>query len=289
VERRALLSCLFDVLSSTGATGGSTTRATERPRASSRPRVLLAEDNPVNREIATEMLEQIGLDVDVACDGREALDVLARGSYAAVLMDCQMPEIDGYEATRRIRRGEEQSGRPRLPVVAVTAHAMAGERERALAAGMDDYLTKPFTRDQLARIVARWLEPGGVERLAAAAAAEAAPPPPAHVLDPAVRRSAAVLRICLEQLPRSVESIAAAAAAGDQVRIKAEAHKLKGSTLSIGAATMADLCKRIEATPERTGDMLAELRAALGDVRDALERERKGAASAATKGENVHG
>jgi signal transduction histidine kinase/ActR/RegA family two-component response regulator len=119
--------------------------------------VLLAEDNSVNRRITEHMLEKLGYRVRVAAKGREVLEILERESVACVLMDCQMPEMDGFEATRELRLRERGTGR-RLPVVALTAHAMQGDRDKCLAAGMDDYLTKPFTFEQLARAVSRWRE-----------------------------------------------------------------------------------------------------------------------------------
>lgn len=115
-------------------------------------RVLLVDDNDVNREVALAMLELLGCEADTARNGREAVDAVARTRYDLVLMDCQMPETDGYEATREIRRRE--CGMPPMPVVALTANAVIGDREKCLAAGMTDYLSKPFTLDSLRRVLA---------------------------------------------------------------------------------------------------------------------------------------
>jgi signal transduction histidine kinase/ActR/RegA family two-component response regulator len=117
-------------------------------------RVLLAEDNAVNQMIVLRMLKKLGLAADLAATGREAVDAASLGSYDLILMDCQMPEMDGYEATRLLR-GREQ-GRFRIPVVAVTAHAMSGDREKCLAAGMDDYITKPIQFEVLRGIAQKW-------------------------------------------------------------------------------------------------------------------------------------
>ena len=120
-----------------------------------RPRVLVAEDNPVNQRVAVGLLEHLGIKADVASDGYEVLQSLARQSYALVLMDCQMPELDGFEATARIRAGETGNGR--IPIIAMTASAMRGDRERCLAAGMDDYVSKPVRIDDLRTVIERWL------------------------------------------------------------------------------------------------------------------------------------
>jgi protein-histidine pros-kinase len=112
------------------------------------PRVLLAEDNRVNRLLATRMLERAGYTVTAATTGREVLDLVASHDFDVILMDVQMPEMDGFDATRAIRAGEA-AGRRRHPIIAMTAHAMKGDRERCLSAGMDGYVAKPVRADQL--------------------------------------------------------------------------------------------------------------------------------------------
>ncbi|GLH69555.1 hypothetical protein GETHPA_10880 [Geothrix rubra] len=123
-------------------------------------RVLLAEDNLVNQRVAERMLAKLGIEADVAATGLEALDALVGVSYDLVLMDCQMPEMDGFEASRRIRARER--GSRRLPIVAMTANAMVGDRERCLEAGMDDYIPKPVRMDDLRRALSRWLPVGAL-------------------------------------------------------------------------------------------------------------------------------
>ena len=126
-----------------------------RPLSGSLPVVLVVEDSPVNRVVAIGVLERCGYHAYAVNDGREALEALASRHYDAVLMDCQMPEIDGYEATRELRRREQ--GQRHTPVIAMTAHAMHGDRERCLEAGMDDYVTKPVRAQALAEALSRWI------------------------------------------------------------------------------------------------------------------------------------
>ncbi len=124
-------------------------------------RVLLVEDNPVNQEVGKLILEALDCIVDVAGNGRLAVEAVFKNDYDLVFMDCQMPELDGYEATRQIRQGEaaDATGRRRVTIVALTAHAMEGDREYCLAAGMDDYVPKPFNPAQLAEVLKRWSMP----------------------------------------------------------------------------------------------------------------------------------
>jgi len=119
-------------------------------------RVLVAEDNIVNQRVATKMLEMLGCHVDVAATGQEALDMLSAFPYDLIIMDCQMPQMDGYEATREIRRREKDAG-THVPIVAMTANAMAGDRDKCIQAGMDDYIAKPVQREQLYRIISAHL------------------------------------------------------------------------------------------------------------------------------------
>jgi len=131
--------------------------------ATAASRILLAEDNPVNQQVAVSMLEMLGHRVELVGDGRQALEALERSNFDLVLMDCQMPELDGFEVTSRLRENEAADARageptsPRVPVIALTANAMQGDRERCLAAGMDDYLSKPLTLAQLGAALGKWL------------------------------------------------------------------------------------------------------------------------------------
>ena len=122
------------------------------------PRILIAEDNPVNQVVAARMLQKRGYRTQLAADGQRALDLIEEEEFAAVFMDCQMPQLDGYAATAALRRGGGSSAR--LPIIAMTAHAMTGDRERCLDAGMDDYLSKPLRPDLLDEVLARWIPVG---------------------------------------------------------------------------------------------------------------------------------
>jgi len=140
----------------------SDTRQVAREHPNRSERILLAEDNPINQKVALSLLKKLGYTADVVGDGLETLATLQSGRYDLVLMDCQMPMMDGYEATRRIRDGQSGVLQPDIPVIALTAHALKGDREMCLDAGMNDYVAKPISRQFLAEAIERWLpaEPG---------------------------------------------------------------------------------------------------------------------------------
>jgi len=153
VRRSQLYNALCEAVGIAVEVAQSSAPSTER--RTSGVRVLLVEDNEVNRKLALHMLKRLGCSVDVATNGREAVEKTASHAYDLVLMDIQMPEMDGIEATRRIREREEGSGK-HLPIIAMTAHAMEGDRERCLNAGMDDYLSKPVKIERLAQVIEKW-------------------------------------------------------------------------------------------------------------------------------------
>ncbi|HEX5620488.1 MAG TPA: response regulator, partial [Solirubrobacteraceae bacterium] len=203
-------------------------------------RVLVAEDNPVNQLVIETMLFKRGLMVDLAGDGAEALAKLAHGRYAAVFMDCQMPNVDGYEATARIRAQER--GGDRLPVIAMTAHAMTGDRERCLAAGMDDYLSKPLRPELLDEVLERWLgvtvaESDDTEADDRDEAIDA-------LIDSARMRTfredypdivEQLLQLFVDSTPELLEELRVAVDGDDDEERRRAAHKLKGSCQNIGA------------------------------------------------------
>ena len=116
--------------------------------------ILIAEDNAINQKVIERMVQKLGYRVNLVSNGREAIDALARENYGIIFMDCQMPEMDGFEACREIRK---RDGSVRVPIIAITANAMKGDRERCLAAGMDDYVSKPFKQDDLRTVIQRWM------------------------------------------------------------------------------------------------------------------------------------
>ncbi|MGI8894941.1 MAG: response regulator, partial [Casimicrobiaceae bacterium] len=160
-RQSTLYDCLLGVMQGHAPSIAVDLRSNAAPikpmRGATQRRILVAEDNPVNQEVIIGMLEAHGYRVDIAATGTEAVAAAQRTSYAAVLMDCQMPEMDGYAATTEIRRREGAARH--TPVIAVTAHALAGEREKCLAAGMDDYVAKPLHAEALYAALDRWIDP----------------------------------------------------------------------------------------------------------------------------------
>ena len=234
------------------------------PARSSALRVLLAEDHNINREVALRMLEQAGCEVQIAEDGRQAITMVAAQHFDVVLMDCQMPEMDGLEATAHLRRREWELGSPRLPIIALTANALRGDRERCLAAGMDDFVSKPFRRSDLLRAIER-VTSGTPFALAGPASAPRAsiaqPPPPtgAAPLDAealarirALQRPgrpdllARLVRAYVSAGPREIEALELAMRCGDVGRAAKIAHTLKSSSATLGATALAETLARVE-------------------------------------------
>ncbi len=239
------------------------------PGATTR-RLLVAEDNPINQEVIVEVLKELGYEADVVENGRLALEALARHSYQVVLMDCQMPELDGYQAAREIRKRE--AGGPRIPIIAVTAHALVGERERAITAGMDDYITKPLNPKLLRQALERWwpresLRPGSRRGSSIPVGAIDMSD---GALDPSVQRSQGVVRVFLRHVPDQLAAITAAVAAGNPEALRVAAHKLKGSCLSVGVPRMAALCATLETEAGNTTQVADELEREFSKVRERL-------------------
>ncbi|MEO7573960.1 MAG: GAF domain-containing protein [Acidimicrobiales bacterium] len=268
---------LFDLLVTllSNATNLEVTNAApdESPLGDRHPlRILLVEDNAVNQQIALLVLESMGYRADVAGNGIEAVESVARQPYDLVLMDVQMPEMDGLEATRRIRSTGAAAGQPRI--VAMTANAMQGDREECLAAGMDDYLAKPIRREEL------------TVALAATAPIED-PMPAAAVLDPSAMARlreiapddaalAGLVSSFLDNGAALLAQLADAAGAGDVDGLRRHAHTLKSNAAAFGASDLAERCAALEAQA-RTGaaddadGQVARIAEAFAAARTALE------------------
>jgi CheY-like chemotaxis protein/HPt (histidine-containing phosphotransfer) domain-containing protein len=246
----------------------------EAKRASGR-RILIVEDNQVNQQVAFLQLKQLGYKADVAANGREALDAMLKTDYAAVLMDCQMPIMDGLEATRVIRQTEE--GVRHTPIIAMTANAMEGEREKCLEAGMDDYISKPVKRDLLQEMLGKWTasESTLTDKPVATPAIELALEFAGEDLTSARAR---LKELGDEFGPEMVNTLAEMFVTDTQTRLAAlrrsieqcdpkalerEAHGLKGSAANLGVVHMAKLCAALE---ERAADLISD--GALGMMSD---------------------
>jgi len=232
-----------------------------------RGHVLVAEDNAVNQKVAAKMLGRLGYRADVVANGLEAVEALSRVSYAAVLMDVQMPEMDGYEATAEIRRREREgagaggaAGGRRTPIIAMTANAMAGDRERALDAGMDDHIPKPVKIEQLEAALRAWVaEPGGKEAAEDGSGGYVGREPREAPVDPSVLAGLRELQdddepdlveelieLFVAGVPPQLEALRKAVEAGDGATIARTAHNLKGSSGNMGAVRMQAIGAQLE-------------------------------------------
>jgi signal transduction histidine kinase/CheY-like chemotaxis protein/HPt (histidine-containing phosphotransfer) domain-containing protein len=270
----------------------ATLRAAEGPIPSPHPQpvrplsvalyVLVADDSRLNQKVVTGMLERLGCRADIVGSGDAAVAAVAKRSYALVLMDCQMPGMDGYEATRTIRNAE--AGRRRLPVIAMTASALPGDRDRCLAAGMDDHLPKPFSPEELAAMLRRWT---GAEQEAPAPDGPDAGDAPLnpHVvadlraLGPDFLRES--VELFLATTPAKLTAMREAHERGDGPLLKQKAHSLRGSCGLIGAHRMMELCARLEeqaegASREATGSLVSAVLQAFRDADLALKAELDG-------------
>jgi two-component system, sensor histidine kinase and response regulator len=289
-------SALFDALATVMGLPASlqrrplvTAHTAAETRARARAHLLVVEDNPVNQKVAVRMLEKLGYRVDVAGDGLEAVEAVFRIPYAAVLMDCQMPEMDGYEATAEIRRRQSDGGR--TPIIAMTAGAMRGDEERALGAGMDGYVSKPVKLAELAAVLDRWVDTDQPPR--------PAPPFPSDegdVLDPAILAGLRELEGsggpgALDELVDSflrdavsrLDALRTAAASGDAETVARAAHRLKGSSANLAALGMSRICADLEQAAAGGGlggasAALERLRVEFARVRRALHAAFPGAA-----------
>ncbi len=228
---------------------GRSRKSDPRPKAAG-VRILLAEDNATNRIVALAQLKKLGYDADAVTDGAQAVESVQRGRYDLVLMDCQMPVMDGYEATRRIRRSAHST----IPIIALTASAMGGDREPCIAAGMSDYLTKPVDLDRLDEVLAKWLP----ARQAPCPASHCGPV--AQVSDERVfdedafldrmmgdrQLAGIVLKGFLEDAPAQLRSLSERVAANDVAGVRLHAHTLKGAAAAVSAEHLRAVAQAIE-------------------------------------------
>jgi signal transduction histidine kinase/DNA-binding response OmpR family regulator len=267
--------------------------------------LLLAEDNPVNQELARLMLENFGCHVDVANNGREALVATDRTRYDIVLMDCQMPELDGFAATQAIRAREQQTTATRLPIIALTANALASDRERCLAAGMDDYLSKSFSQDQLLTVLQRWTPRTDRVVPPSTAPAGSSPTPTIKTTAPSITsrlNTAALVNIRSLQRPGApdlltkvitqyfalaptlLQTLRKAITRNEAPTVYQTAHSFKSSSANVGADEVAARCLELE-DMGRTGDLtnataiFTALEAAYALAHDALRQELSSAVS----------
>ena len=262
--------------------------ATPPSPAQLRGHVLLVEDNAVNLQVARRLLGLAGLEVDAAENGRVALERMSGGHYDLVLMDCQMPVMDGYSATRARREEEAARGLPRLPIIAMTANAMAGDREKCLAAGMDEYLSKPLDRALLQSTLARWLPTSGSMAATTPAMPTAQHPATTETaeggsaLDESVIRELVdvmgnefgdLVRIYLEDAPRLIGSLRGAALRGDIDTFGVTAHSLKSSSANLGARPLAELARNAEQATREGREI--DLGASAQTIDDAFARTRE--------------
>jgi PAS domain S-box-containing protein len=235
-----------------------------RRRAAPRPipklkrdkaRILVAEDNFTNQQVALGMLKKLGLRADAVANGREALHALQTIPYDLVLMDVQMPEMDGLEATRRIRNQESAPSdlrpltsdlrrRGPIPIIAMTAHAMQGDRDVCLAAGMDDYVSKPIRPEALAEVLKKWLpeeEPSEDPVVQPYQAADAAFDP--HVISDLMmgdqEMAESIMKTFLEEIPRQITKLKASLQSGDTVGAENYAHSIKGAAANLGGEPLS--------------------------------------------------
>ena len=252
-----------------------------------RRRILVAEDNLTNQKVVMLMLQRLGYRADVVGDGQQAVRALESIPYDLVLMDCQMPEMDGYKATRVIRSPESRVPNHDIPIVALTAGATKEDRERALSAGMNDFLSKPIDNELLASTLARWLAPppAQVEPAppdSAGGKAEeqtnASPAPSPTTFDRAgalarFADDAALLREIVEsfigEAPKDLERLRTALAASEPEDARRHAHSIKGAAANVGALAVVELAARMEQAARETA--LEQVTAAIPELERRLK------------------
>ncbi len=224
--------------------------------------ILVAEDNTTNQIVARGVLEHLGCTIDLADNGKIAVSIAAKKKYDLIFMDCQMPVMDGYEATKNIRESEQQAGSGQTPIIALTAHAMKGDRERCLAVGMNDFITKPFNEQQLANILSKWLPDTDINKWTKpptkTAKVQEKKSTQIH-LDESVLNSfrkiqkpgkpdirIGLVNVYLQSGPKMLHELHQAAENKDTKKLWQTAHTLKSSSASLGALRLSSLCHELE-------------------------------------------
>jgi CheY-like chemotaxis protein len=233
--------------------------------------ILLVEDNLINQQVALGMLQMLGYNVVVVGNGVEALDAHAHGSFDLILMDCHMPEMDGFEATKQLRARERAGSARRVPIVALTANAMAQDREECLNAGMDDHLSKPFSSQTLQGMLERWMpvrEGAALDRSRLEKLGEVLTNGKPELL-------ARVIDLYLLESSKLMQRLVHASQAGDAAELASSAHSLRSCSASVGAQAVSDQCAAIEAAARRADieqarSIVASLQPEYGRVRTAL-------------------
>jgi len=281
IRRAKIIAALLETLNRSNspapladeATGASLPPAAPMELQSNGMRILVAEDNVINQKVIQAHLQSLGYEVDTVNDGVTALDALKDGHcYAAVIMDGQMPNMDGYQAAKAQRERERESGKGRVPIIALTAHAMTGDRSTALAAGMDDYLSKPFTQKQLQRALNRW-------------ATQPATSPsdfPSDALDMTITSQlldldeeepgfiSDVIDSFFRNAEESVARMKAAIENGDLDVLHSAAHMMRGSSQQLGARRLGATCREVEETTT-----MKDAKSILATVESELEGARR--------------
>ena len=240
--------------------------------------ILLAEDNIVNQKVAVRQLQKLGYRADTVADGRAALEALGRISYDLVLMDCQMPELDGYEATIEIRNRE--GNRKHTPIVAMTAHALEGDRAKCIAAGMDEYITKPVKPEELKRVLELFLNSGSADPMAEPDVA-VAPLVDVERMHEMMGEEAAefseILGLYLDEMSKNLKKLDAAVGSGNHREIEMIAHNCAGTSANCGMTAVvipfrelehAGRTDRLEIAPAA----LAQAHKLFAQTRDFLEQ-----------------
>jgi CheY-like chemotaxis protein len=298
VRQTMLYECLVNVMAGQAQEAVAAPAVSEPAKvpAGMRGNILLVEDNLINQQVALGILQIQGYNVTVANHGREALDAHAQGAFDLILMDCHMPEMDGFEATREIRGRERASPGRHVPIIALTANAMAQDREACLNAGMDDHLSKPFSMLTLQEMLNRW-----TPKTPQAESAASAPAPAAQAARAAANSTQVIDRQVLDQLgkvrtngkpelltrviklylvesPKLIQKLKQAAKAANAPEMASQAHSLKSSSANVGAKVLSRYCEDLEqsarrADTEEARRILAKVESEHGSVQAALKAE----------------